>query len=95
MKDKKIETFINECSSEEIKNLFVSFLGILDDIKHEHDEIFYKVAKNHPEMIKTLEICDYLDDNKMSWLRKKVLDLGNATKRRVQGQIKIKFSGKY
>ena len=59
------------------KRLFKSFLVLLEDLRVEHDINFSKLKKSLPEHEQLVEQADYLDDEKMRYLRKKVLDIGN------------------
>ena len=97
MDQDKVDEWLEECASEEIKCLFKSFLGILQDMKSDHDVLFKKLKKNFPELEKTLEVSNNFDDDKMQALRKRVLDIGNDTvrKNRIQMQtIRFKFRNK-
>lgn len=65
-----------------IKNLFKSFLCLLEDLNEEHTIHFAKLKKGLPEMYHTLiDQANYFDQDKMQYLRKKVLDLGNDSLR--------------
>ena len=59
------------------KRLFKTFLILLEDLKTEHDIHFCKLRKNLPKHKQLLEQADYFDEDKMQYLRKKVLDMGN------------------
>ena len=50
---------------------------LLEDLKTEHDIHFCKLRKNLPKHKQLLEQADYFDEDKMQYLRKKVLDMGN------------------
>jgi len=55
------------------KRLFKTFLVLLEDLKTEHDISFCKLRKNKA----LIEQADYFSEDKMQYLRKKVLDMGN------------------
>jgi len=60
-----------------IKRLFKTFLVLLEDLKIEHDIHFCKLRKNLPKHKDLIEQADYLGEEKMQYLRKKILDMGN------------------
>jgi len=61
-----------------IKNLFKSFLYILEELKSDHDRNFGKLCDSLPsEYLNLIQQADYFDDDQMFFLRKKVLDIGN------------------
>ena len=62
---------------DEFFKLFKTFLILLEDLKTEHDIHFCKLRKNLPKHKQLLEQADYFDEDKMQYLRKKVLDMGN------------------
>tara|TARA_Y100001938_G_C8101618_1_gene442297 strand:- start:6720 stop:7007 length:288 start_codon:yes stop_codon:yes gene_type:complete len=64
-----------------IKNLFKSFLFILEDLNDDHNINFAKLKKALPEHENIIEQANYFDRNKMQFLRKRVLDLGNDSLR--------------
>jgi|DEB19_MinimDraft_3_1074340.scaffolds.fasta_scaffold252074_2 hypothetical protein len=69
-------------SNDNVTHLFKGFLKILEDLKRDHDDSYRKLRQNIPqEYSGVLNMGDYFDDNKMSWLRKRILDLGNETLR--------------
>jgi len=59
------------------KKLFKTFLILLEDLKTEHEISFCKLHKSLPEHKALLEQADYFGEDKMQYLRKKVLDMGN------------------
>lgn len=65
-----------------IKNLFKSFLCMLEDLNEEHSMHFAKLKIALPETYHSLiNQANYFDQDKMQYLRKKVLDLGNDSLR--------------
>ncbi len=69
-------------SNDNVTYLFKGFLKILEDLKRDHDESYRKLRENIPqEYLGILNMGDYFDDGKMSWLRKRILDLGNEALR--------------
>jgi hypothetical protein len=68
---------LGEHYSRNTKRLFKSFLVLLEDLKTEHEIHFCKLRKNLPQHKELIEQADYFDDQKMQYLRKKILDTGN------------------
>ncbi len=65
-----------------IKNLFKSFLFVLEDLNNDHNINFAKLKRAIPETYHSLiDQANYFDYDKMQFLRKRVLDLGNDSLR--------------
>lgn len=61
-----------------ITELFKSFLVILEDLEQDHLMYVEKLKKCLPsEHHPVIDNADYLDESKVEYLRKKILDLGN------------------
>ena len=68
--------------------LFKQFLRIVEELKRDHDDCYKKLRENLPEQYSSvLNMGDYFDDNKMSYIRKKILDLGNETMRSSDSEL--------
>jgi hypothetical protein len=76
-------------------DLFKRMLIILEDIKHEHDRQFALLLESAPDNFKpVVKQANYLDDNKVAHLRKRVLDIGNESLRKLASeleQIRVEF----
>ena len=57
--------------------LYKAFLIMLEDLEHEHIENFEKLYESFKKNEDLIKQADYFSENKMSYLRKKVLDHGN------------------
>lgn len=67
-----------EHNSKNIKSLFKSFLTLIEDLQKDHTINFNKLKKNLPsEFAGVINQADYFDDEKLKYLRKKILDMGN------------------
>lgn len=66
-----------------IINLYKSFLFMLEDLEQEHLAHFNKLKNNLPEHLSILHQADYLTEDKMEHLRKRVLDAGNHCVREI------------
>ena len=65
-----------------IKNLFKSFLCLLEDLNEDHTINFAKLKRPLPVAYHSLiDQANYFDYDKMQYLRKRVLDLGNDSLR--------------
>jgi hypothetical protein len=78
MEDKEI---LQERYEKHIKGLFKSFLFILEDLNDDHSINFAKLKKALPEHEHIITQADYFDRDKLQFLRKRVLDLGNDSLR--------------
>lgn len=71
---------INAIYSKNTKLLFKSFLVLIEDLHNEHSINFKKLKKALPDNYKNLiDQADYFDYDKMQYLRKKILDMGNES----------------
>jgi hypothetical protein len=78
MEDKKI---LQDRYEKHIKNLFKSFLYILEDLNDDHNINFAKLKHALPEHSSIIDQANYFDKEKLQFLRKRVLDLGNDSLR--------------
>lgn len=85
----------NLLTKEEIRNfqvkrnvvsLYKAFLIMLEDLEEEHIQHFDKLYEEFKEQEATIRQADYFTDDKMSYLRKKVLDAGNDCIRSITGE---------
>ena len=53
----------------------------MEDLYTEHQIAFGKLKKNLPEESPLIDQADYFDRDKLQYLRKKILDMGNETVR--------------
>ncbi len=67
----------SETNHKHIKTLFKSFLILIEDLHKEHEINFNKLKKSLPEDERLIVQADYFDEDKLKYLRKKVLDMGN------------------
>lgn len=71
-----------------ITALFKRFIFVLEDLKQEHRTAFEKLRQwLPPEYHAHIDLADYFDDNKYAHFRKRVLDIGNETKRTIQQEF--------
>ena len=60
-----------------IVNLYKAFLVLTEDLHHENCNNFNKLKRSFPQDEEIIEQANCLDDAKMEYLRKKILDAGN------------------
>jgi hypothetical protein len=70
-----------------ITRLYKSFLMIMEDIQDQHDNNFHKLKKALPENVELINQASYLDESRMEFLRKQILDQGNDVRREIVGQL--------
>jgi len=87
--------YLNGRVKSNTSDLFKRMLEILEDIKHEHDRQFASLYSSAPDSFKpVVKQANYLDEEQMAWLRKRVLDIGNETIRKMSTEmdlIRIEF----
>jgi len=70
-----------------IINLYKSFLIMMEDMHDQHERSFRKLKTAFPEDIDLINQADYWDDDRMEYVRKKILDQGNDALREILGQL--------
>lgn len=70
-----------------ITRLYKSFLTIIEDIQDQHENNFHKLKLALPDDVGLINQADYLDESRMEFLRKQVLDQGNDARREIVGQL--------
>ena len=53
----------------------------MEDLHTEHQIAFSKLKKNLPDEVALIDQADYFGQDKLQYLRKKILDMGNETVR--------------
>lgn len=86
--------FLSERVNGSTKSLFKSFLVLVEDLHAEHEIAFKKLKKHLPEHSSLIDQADYFDDEKMQYLRKKILDIGNESIRESNSDFE-KFTIKF
>lgn len=85
MNAKKI---LNNSSYKEISSLFKTMLMLVEDMKNDHDFHYQKLydelpKKYHP----VINAADHFTPDKLSWIRKRILDYGNESVRNMEKEI--------
>jgi hypothetical protein len=60
---------------------------MMEDMHDQHDSNFRKLKRSLPEGIDLINQADYWDDERMDYLRKKILDQGNDALREIIGHL--------
>jgi hypothetical protein len=69
---------LSKKSSKSISQLFKQYLMLIEDLKFEHDQYLKKIKSEIPsEHHNIIDNADTFNEEKMSRIRKRVLDLGN------------------
>ena len=72
--------FLAKKSSKSISQLFKQYLMLIEDLKFEHDQYVKKIKSEIPsEYHNIIDNADTFDEEKMSRIRKRILDLGNES----------------
>jgi len=71
-----------------IVSLYKSFLIQLEDVKKEHDKSIEKLKKSLPNEAYMVDLADYLDEEDLQEMRKKILDNGNDCIRNIDETAK-------
>ena len=71
---------LSKDSNEQISRLFKTMLGMLEDMKADHDFHYQKLYDNIPEEHhKIINTANHFTPEKVSWIRKRILDIGNES----------------
>lgn len=80
--------YFNDRVKVNTSDLFKRMLIILEDIKHEHDRQFALLYSSAPDSFKpVVKQAHYLDEEKMTLYRKRVLDMGNEAIRKIISEM--------
>ena len=76
---------LSKDSSSEISSLFKLMLMMVEDMKKDHDfhyeKLYNEIPKEHHSVLRT---ADHFTDEKVSWIRKRILDFGNESIRNLE-----------
>jgi hypothetical protein len=79
---------LSKKSNKSISFLFKQYLMLIEDLKFEHDQYLKKIKENIPsEYHNIIDNTDTFDDEKMTRIRKRVLDIGNETIRSLDSEL--------
>tara|TARA_R100001079_G_scaffold38903_1_gene19684 strand:- start:405 stop:692 length:288 start_codon:yes stop_codon:yes gene_type:complete len=79
---------LSKDSSSEISSLFKLMLMMVEDMKKDHDFHYEKLYNEIPsEYHSVLRAADHFTDDKVSWIRKRILDFGNESIRNLDSKL--------
>jgi glucan phosphorylase len=79
---------LNRKSSDEVSSLFKMMLIMVEDMKKDHDFHYQKLYEEIPKKYHAVvRAADHFTIDKVSWIRKRILDFGNESLRNVQNEI--------
>ena len=79
---------LSKDSSSEISSLFKLMLMMVEDMKKDHDFHYAKLYNEIPnEYHSVLRAADHFTDEKVSWIRKRILDFGNESIRNLDSKL--------
>ena len=79
--------FLSDRFNDSTKSLFKSFLVLVEDLHSDNQIAFHKLKKHLPEHADIIDQANYFDQDKMQYLRKKILDMGNESIRDSQNDL--------
>lgn len=79
---------LSKRSNKSIAYLFKQYLMLIEDLKFEHDHFLKKIKTEIPsEFHNIIDNADNFDNDKLSRIRKRVLDIGNETIRSLDSDM--------
>tara|TARA_Y100001938_G_C8098928_1_gene440138 strand:- start:3330 stop:3617 length:288 start_codon:yes stop_codon:yes gene_type:complete len=79
---------LSKDSSSEISSLFKLMLMMVEDMKKDHDFHYEKLYNEIPEQYHSvLRAADHFTDDKVCWIRKRILDFGNESIRNLHSKL--------
>ena len=79
---------LSKDSNEQISRLFKTMLGMLEDMKADHDFHYQKLYENLPEDYHPIvNTADHFTPEKVNWIRKRILDAGNESIRNLCEEV--------
>jgi glucan phosphorylase len=79
---------LSKDSSSEISSLFKVMLMMVEDMKKDHDFHYQKLYDEIPsEYHSVIRTADHFTEDKVSWIRKRILDFGNESIRNMDSKL--------
>ena len=82
-------------SNDEISSLFKMMLMMVEDMKKDHDFHYDKLYQEIPDKYHpVINTADHFTEDKVSWIRKRILDYGNESLRSMKNELenyKVEF----
>lgn len=86
MEDERLKEYLTFQLNRNIVALYKKLFEIVEDMKQEHTLMLHKVEKKTSKEF--ADSIDYLNDNKINYIRKKILDSGNDAIRNIENNFK-------
>lgn len=79
---------LSQESNTQISSLFKMMLMMVEDMKKDHDFHYDKLYDNIPEDYHAIiNTANHFTDQKVAWIRKRILDLGNESIRNFDSEL--------
>tara|TARA_Y100000289_G_C3903073_1_gene140319 strand:+ start:195 stop:482 length:288 start_codon:yes stop_codon:yes gene_type:complete len=79
---------LSQESNTQISSLFKMMLMMVEDMKKDHDFHYDKLYENIPEKYHgVINTANHFTDEKVAWIRKRILDLGNESIRNFHSEL--------
>ena len=82
-------------SNDEISSWFKMMLMMVEDMKKDHDFHYDKLYEEIPDKYHpVINTADHFTEDKVSWIRKRILDYGNESLRSMKNELenyKVEF----
>lgn len=79
---------VKNTSDREIAAVFKTMLRMLEDMKHDHDFHYQKLYDEIPEEYHPIiRAADHFTNDKVQWIRKRILDCGNDSLRKMEEEL--------
>ena len=79
---------LSQESNTQISSLFKMMLMMVADMKKDHDFHYDKLYDNIPEDYHAIiNTANHFTDQKVAWIRKRILDLGNESIRNFHSEL--------
>jgi hypothetical protein len=86
--DMNLEDVLRFQADRLVKQLFKTFLVVMEDLAEDHDSALQKIEDALPDQYKPyVKLGDYFDEAKADRIRNKILDAGNDCLRELDKQI--------
>ena len=75
-------------SEKQMSGLFKMMLMMVEDMKKDHDFHYAKLYDNIPEEYhRIIDTADHFTPDKVNWIRKRILDIGNESIRNLDSNF--------
>ena len=79
---------LNKRSTDEVVRLYKMMLMMVEDMRKDHDFHYQKLYEHIPEEYHDhIDMANHFTSEKVSWIRKRILDYGNSSIRNLQEEL--------